>query len=156
MLCLLSALLLCSRCVAYKYGSISRFKGVFRGFYGVRVGLCCLRALRGLWGFCVRERLGGFGAWCVFAPVFHLLPLVLSFCPAFLLSVFLPLFVLFACLVCSCVLVAFVVVSFSLAVYTQKERAQRFCPLRPLFVCRECSDSCNVIEELRGRCFGSF
>ena len=47
----LSALLLCSRCVACKYGSISRFKGVFRGFYGACVGLCWLRGLRGLWGF---------------------------------------------------------------------------------------------------------
>ena len=33
----------------------SRFKGVFSGFWGWRVGLYCLRALRGLWGFCVRE-----------------------------------------------------------------------------------------------------
>ena len=49
---LLFALLLCLWWVACKYGSISHFKGVFRGFYGVRVGLCCLGALR---GFCVRE-----------------------------------------------------------------------------------------------------
>ena len=42
-----------------EYGSISRFKGVFRGFYGVRVGLCCLGALRGLCGFCARVELGG-------------------------------------------------------------------------------------------------
>lgn len=36
-----------------------------------------------------------------------------------------PLLVLFACLVCSCVLVGFVVVSFSLTDYMQKERALR-------------------------------
>ena len=59
---LLPALSLCLWCVACKYGSISRFKGVFRGFYGVCVGLCGLRALRGLWGFCARVELGGFGA----------------------------------------------------------------------------------------------
>ena len=52
---LLSAFLLCACLVACKYGSISRFKGVFSGFWAFRVGLCCLRALRGLWGFCVRE-----------------------------------------------------------------------------------------------------
>ena len=52
---LLSALLLCLWCVACKYGSISRFKGGFRGFPLLDVGLYCLCALRGLWGFCVRE-----------------------------------------------------------------------------------------------------
>ena len=98
-------------------------------FWAFRVGLCCLRALLGLCGFCTRVELGGLKACCVFAPIFIVLPLVLSFCPAFLLSVFLPLFILFACLVCSCVLVAFVVVSFSLSDYTQKERAQVLCVL---------------------------
>ena len=38
------------------------FLGRFRGFWAFRVGLCCLGALRGLWGFCVRERLGGLKA----------------------------------------------------------------------------------------------
>ena len=37
--------------LACEYGSISRFKGVFRGFWVYRVGLCCLGALRGLCGF---------------------------------------------------------------------------------------------------------
>lgn len=59
---LLSALLLFPCRVACKYGSISRFKGVFRGFYGVCVGLCCLGALRGLCGFCARVELGGLEA----------------------------------------------------------------------------------------------
>ena len=136
---------LCSRCVVLKYAFISQFKAVFSGFLLLDVGLYCLRALRGLCGFCVRERLGGFGACGVFAPVFHLLPLVLSFCPAFLLSVFLSLFVLFACLVCSCVLVAFVVVSLSLTDYTQKERAQSVVP---------CVLSCPVMcVALSGCCF---
>ena len=52
---LLSALSLFPWCVACEYASISRFKGVFRGFYGVRVGLFVSRAFRGLCGFCVRE-----------------------------------------------------------------------------------------------------
>ena len=56
---LLSAFLLCCRCIGFEYGSISRFKGVFRGFYGVCVGLLGLGALRGLWGFCARVELGG-------------------------------------------------------------------------------------------------
>ena len=61
---LLPAFLLCVCRVACKYGFISHFKGVFRGFYGVRVGLCCLG---GLGGFCARVELGGLEACCVFA-----------------------------------------------------------------------------------------
>ena len=55
----LSALLLCLWCIMLECGSVSRFKGVFSAFYGVRVGLCCFSALRGLWGFCARVELGG-------------------------------------------------------------------------------------------------
>ena len=83
---LLSALSLCSWCVVLEYALISRFKGVFRGFCGACVGLCCSGALRGLWGFCTRERLGGLKACCVFAPVFLLLLLCL---PPFMLVVLL-------------------------------------------------------------------
>ena len=94
--CLLVALLLCLWCVACKYGSISRFKGVFSVVWGVRVGLCCLGALRGLCGFCVREWLGGLKACGVFALYFVLLsflfPLLPS-CPAWLPA--LPAFLLF-------------------------------------------------------------
>ena len=49
------AFLLCLFGVACKYALISLFKGVFGVFWALRVGLCCLRALRGLCGFCVRE-----------------------------------------------------------------------------------------------------
>ena len=66
----LSVFLLCPLCVACKYALISRFKGVFSAVWGVCVGLCGLRALRGLWGFCVRERLGGLKACGVFAFLF--------------------------------------------------------------------------------------
>ena len=64
------------------------------------MGLFVLRALRGLWGFCVREWLGGFGACCVFASIFSLFPCVclsLSLVRSlvvFCLSSFLVLFVL--------------------------------------------------------------
>ena len=51
------------------------------------MGLCCLRALRGLCGFCVREWLGGLKACGVFAPIFHFFASVFvslhAFCPAF-------------------------------------------------------------------------
>ena len=60
--CLLSALSLCLWRAMPEYGSISRFKGVFSGFYSVCVGLCLLGALRGLWGFCARVELGGLEA----------------------------------------------------------------------------------------------
>ena len=38
------------------------FLGGFRGFPLLDVGLYCSGALRGLWGFCVREELGGLEA----------------------------------------------------------------------------------------------
>ena len=78
---LLPALSLCLWCVVYKYGSISRFKGVFSGFWAFRVGLCVLRALRGLCGFCTRVELVGFMSFGVFAPVFIRLPI--CFCLSF-------------------------------------------------------------------------
>ena len=126
-----SAFLLCSRCVACKYGSISHFKGVFGGFPLLDVGLYCLRALRGLCGFCVREWLGGFMACGVFASVFLVFPLLCL--PFHLFTCFLSftlsaLFWLsFACPLVFPFLLCFVV-SFSLSDYMQKERAQRFCP----------------------------
>ena len=59
---LLPALSLCLWCVAHKYAFVSHFKGVFSGFPLLDVGLYWSRALRGLWGFCVREWLGGLEA----------------------------------------------------------------------------------------------
>ena len=70
--CLLSALLPCLWWDACKYALIWLFKGVFRGFCGFCVGLCCLGGLRGLWGFCTRVELGGLEACCVFAFLFIL------------------------------------------------------------------------------------
>ena len=51
----LSVLLLCLCWVVLEICLYSRFKGVFGGFPLLDVCLYCLRALRGLWGFCVRE-----------------------------------------------------------------------------------------------------
>ena len=51
------------------------------GFGVVCVGLFVLRALRGLWGFCAREWLGGLETCGVFASIFQLL------CPSFCLFV---------------------------------------------------------------------
>ena len=55
---LLSALSLCPRCVACKYGSVPRFKGVLAGFGG----LYWLRALRALLAYLACEKLGGLEA----------------------------------------------------------------------------------------------
>ena len=136
--------------LACKYGSISRFKGVFSAVWGFRVGLCCLGGLRGLCGFCARVELGGLKTCCVFAFVFLLLSLcLLSFYALCLLW-------LSSCLVFAALSLWVFVFSFSLSDYTQKERAQRFCSLRPLFVCCVCSDSCTVVEKLLRCVFGFF
>ena len=52
--------LLCLWCIALECGFISRFKGVFRGFYGADVCLYGFGVLRGLCGFCARVELGGY------------------------------------------------------------------------------------------------
>ena len=141
----LSSFLLCLWCIALEYGSISHFKGVFSAFWGADVCLYRLRSLRGLWGFCVRERLGGFMACGVFAPIFsffHLLRLSSWALP--LLSLACPL----VCLVCSCVIVGFVF-SFSLTVYAQKERALRvWCVLSRPVVCISLSDLFNILGKI--------
>ena len=151
MLSLLSALLLCSRYVGLKYGSISRFKGVFSGFWGCCVGLCCLGGLRGLWGFCTRVELGGFGACGVFASIFIFLAFIC--CSLLLLFIFFVLsfvlsdsVVLLSCLWCLCFL-------FPLR-YIRKKGRKVF--LRPLLSCCVCSDSCAVIEKLLRCVFGFF
>ena len=131
--CLLSALSLCLWCITLEYGSISRFKGVSSGFWGFRVGLCCLGGLRGLWGFlcaCGVRRLYDLWRVCLrfssFAPMFAFLFLSLPCLLSFVL--------LWSGCLCLSSCIVFVV-SFSLADYAQKERAQGFCSLRPLFVC---------------------
>ena len=87
----LPSFLLCLWCIAFEYGFISHFRGVFGGFWGADVYLYGFGSLRGLWGFCVRERLGGFGACCVFrlSPFVFLSALLSSCsCPASLLGFF--------------------------------------------------------------------
>ena len=135
MLCLLSALSLCLWCAACKYGSISRFKGVFSGFWAFRVGLCCLGALRGLCGFCTRVELGGFMACCVFAPVF------IFFCPCFLLLLLcLPPFMLVVLLCSGCLSLSSCIVFVALWVWllfpfpfrTTRKKKGRAVLVRPL------------------------
>ena len=84
--CLLSALSLCLWRIACKYGSISRFKGVFSAVWGFRVGLCCLGGLRGLCGFCTRVELGGYMACGDFLQNLSFCPFVFLSCPAFACS----------------------------------------------------------------------
>lgn len=88
-----------------------------------------------------------------------------AFCPFVLCFSSLPIFWGFAFVVLglSSCLALFVLVSlwvlcflFPLRTIRKKERAQRFCPLRPLFVCCGCLNSCVVIKEFRCRCFGFF
>ena len=135
MLCLLSAFSLCACRVACKYGSISRFKGVFRGFYGVRVGLCCLGALRGLCGFlcaCGVRRLKDLLRVCLPFILLYLSFVLFLVIFLVLLLLCLPYFLSFSLSLCCCcpllVLSLWLVVSFSLSVYTQKERAQSVIP----------------------------
>ena len=126
-----------------EYGSISRFKGVFSEVWGFRVGLCCLGGLRGLCGFCTRVELGGLKACCVFAFVFPILcpfisvfALLLSPCLFSGLCLCYSLLVLFACFVCPCGLVDFVVVSFSLSDICAKRKGAK---------CLPCVLSCPVV-----------
>ena len=88
---LLPALMLCAWCIAFEICLYSRFKAVFGGFCGFRVGLCCLGALRGLCGFCTRVELGGLKTFCVFASVLSVLSVFVLLCP----RVCSPLLVLF-------------------------------------------------------------
>ena len=155
MLCLLSAFLLCSCRVTCKYGSISRFKGVFSAVCGVCVGLYWFGALRGLCGFCVREWLGGLKACGVFCLSFLLLSsctLVLLSCfrPALLLG-FLPclLFVLFSWLCGFCCFF------FPYGLYAKRKGA-KVLPLVSSLCVLWVLDSCAVIKEFRCRCFGLF
>ena len=158
--CLLSALSLCLWRAMPEYGSISRFKGVFSAVWGFRVGLCCLGGLRGLCGFCTRVELGGLKACGVFASIYSFICLYLPFFLSLYLHLVLLSFVGLVAFRFSLFVLWFslwvFVFSFSLTDYTQKERALRFCSLRPLFACCVCSDSRTIIEKLLRCVFGFF
>ena len=149
--CLLSALLLCLWCIASEYGSISRFKGVLRGFWGANVYLYGFGALRWLCGFCARVELGGLEACGVFASIlssFVLFLVLLLLCLPFFLSSLLLLLSLFllssacplGCLASDLGLVfslcGLLLFLFPLRMYAQKERAQSvvLCVLSQCFV----------------------
>ena len=78
-------------CFAFQICFISHFKGFLARFWGADACLYGFGSLRGLWGFCVRERLGGYMTCGVFAAIFsffHLLrissgalPLLSLACP---------------------------------------------------------------------------
>ena len=153
---LLSALSLCLWCVVFECGSISRFKA-FLAWFGAFVWVCVVCVLCvacvALYACGVRRIKG---LWCV----------CLSFCPfAFLLLLLcLPPFMLVVLLCSGCLSLFSCIVFVAIWVWllfpfpfrTTRKKKGRAVLVRPLLVCRECSNSCNVIEELRGRCFGSF
>ena len=77
----------CFPASALKYALFRILRAFLAWFYMFGVGLCCLGALRGLWGFCTRVELGGFMACGVFASILYLLPCFLSCCLCFPLVV---------------------------------------------------------------------
>ena len=101
------------------------FLGGFSAVWAFRVGLCCLRALRGLCGFCVREWLGGLEACGVFALLF------VSFTSFFVLChslCFPPVALSVSLLLCLCCCF------FPYGLYVKRKGRKGF-SLRPLFVC---------------------
>ena len=143
----------CFACrVACEYGFISHFKGVFSAFWGADVCLYRLKALRGLWGFCARVQLGGFGACSVFASILSsfvlflvllllCLPFFLPLCSSFLCLSSCPLLVLSLFVGCCCFFFPY-----GIQVYTQKERALRvWCVLACPVVCISLSDLFNIL-----------
>ena len=133
---------------------------VFRGFLAWFVGFvwvclvlvlcvacgalyaCGVRRFKGLWRVCLR-----FSCFVLFFDYVH------------------SLFVLCVLLCSGCLSLSSCIVFVALWVWllfpfplrtTRKKRGRKGFSLRPLFVCCECSNSCNVIKELRCRCFGFF
>ena len=125
-------------CISLEICLISHFKAVFRGFWGAGVYLYGFGALRGLCGFCTRVELGGLKAYGVFVSIFSYLLLLLSL---FLLSLLVLLSSACPFSLCGLLLGFFclgLLFLFPLRTIRKKERAQRFCPLCPLFVCCVC------------------
>ena len=145
--------------VACEYGFISRFKGVFSAFWGADVCLYGFGSLRGLWGFCTRVELGGFGACGVFRLCFIL------FCPLSC-PLFCPFALVFAFLFTSLLLLSLFVLLSSLSVgccfffpygCMRKKKGRKVLSFASsLDVLFSRSNSCNVVKKLRCRCFGFF
>ena len=122
---LLSALSLCLRCNVLEICLYSHFRAVFSAVWGADVCLYRFSALRGLWGFYVREWLGGLEAYGAFASILSLShPFFIFF--AYLLGLCLccPLLVLLPALFVLVSLWVFVF-SFSLADYMQKRKGAK-------------------------------
>ena len=178
--CLLSALLHCACRVACEYGSISRFKGVLRGFYGADVCLYGFGVFRGLCGFCARVELGGLEVCGVFASIlssfvlflvlyFVLYLVLLLLCLPFFLSSLLLLLSLFllssacplGCLASDLGLVLSLFVGcccffFPYGCMRKKKGRKVLFFASSLSVLFSRSNSCNVVKKLRCRCFGFF
>ena len=146
--CPLVCIALCR--VACKYGSISRFKGVLRGFWGVGVIFVWVWGFALIVGFlcaCGVRRLYDLRRVCLYFVLFcpllsSFLSSLMSFCSCVCLSFYLfaPAFFVCPLVLCLSSLSLWVVVSFSLTVYAQKERALRVwcvlsCPVVGLFRC---------------------
>lgn len=157
--------LLCLWCIAFEYGSISRFKGVFRGFWGADVCLYGFGALLGLCGFCARVELGGYMTCGVFASILSLLPMFYLFCIRFSSSS--PFFCPLSCPLCSCFLCLsscpLLVLSLCGLLFLfpygcmRKKKGRKvlsFASSHGVLLSR--SNSCNVVKKLRCRCFGFF
>ena len=152
--------LLCLWYIAFEYGFISRFKGVFGAFWGADVCLYRLRSLLGLCGFCAREVFGGLKACGEFASILSLSPMFYLFCIRFSSSS--PIFEGFAfvilglssCLPCLFLCHCGVCVFFFPYGICAKRKGAIPCVLSCPVVCL--LYSCVVIEELRCRCFGFF
>ena len=144
--CLLSASLHCACRVACEYGSISRFKGVLRGFYGADVCLygfgvfalivwllcaCGVRRFRGLWRVCLYFVLS-----CLFLVLYFVLYLVLLL---LCLPFFLPLCSCFLCLSSCPLLVLSLFVGccffFPYGICAKRKGAKCFCVLSCPAVC---------------------
>ena len=154
---LLSALLLCSRCVAYKYGSISRSKGVLECFpCWMYVCIACVLCVDcvALYACGVRRFYGllrvcpCFSLFLYVCPAFILLPCVsvpallcLSFC------------LVFPFLLCLCGSLG-VLLGFLFPLRTiRKKKGRKGCPLRPLLSCVVGVFACRSYSVALDACF---
>ena len=105
------------------------------GFYGACVGLCWLRALRGLCGFCARVELGGFMACGVFPLIYLFICLSFYLFTCFLSFILSALFWLsFGCpLVLSCLFLWSLLLFLFPLRTIRKKKGRKVFSLRPLF-----------------------
>lgn len=137
--CILVAFLLCSWCVACKYGSISRFKGVLAGFVGfVWVCVAWVLCVACVAFVCVRC-LAVLGLVACLPCFLSFRFLLLSSCPAFASSPAwlpaLPAFLLFGFVACSGFLFGGCCFLFPYGLYAKRKGAPCWCVLSSCVVC---------------------